>query len=143
MAMTKQQMIDALNEDLSYEFSAMLQYLTYAAKVSGPYRPQLSKFFMAEVPEETGHAQWLADKIVAMGGEPTTMARPVPPARTNRQMLEAILASETESTKRYTLRAKQAEEFGDKGLQVALENMVLDESTHREETERILRDWAL
>ena len=44
---------------------------------------------------------------------------------------------------RYTARAKQAEELGDKGLQVQLENMVLDESTHREETERILRDWAL
>src|SRR5690606_2355663 len=104
---------------------------------------QLSQFFIAEIPEETAHAQWLSNKIVAMGGEPTTAARPVPPARTNRQMLEAILASETEAAKRYTLRAKQAEEFGDKGLQVALENMVLDESTHREETERILRDWAL
>jgi bacterioferritin len=41
------------------------------------------------------------------------------------------------------MRAKQADEFGDKGLQVALENMVLDESTHREETDRILRDWTL
>jgi len=76
-------------------------------------------------------------------GEPTTLARPVPPARTNRQMLEAVLAAETEAVQRYTARAKQAEELGDKGLQVQLENMVLDESTHREETERILRDWAL
>lgn len=143
MAMTKQQMIDALNEDLAYEFSAVVQYLTYAAKLSGPYRPELSKFFMAEVPEETAHAQWLANKIVSMGGEPVTMPRPVPPARTNRQMLEAILAAETEAVKRYTVRAKQAEELGDKGLQVALENMVLDESTHREETDRILRDWSL
>lgn len=143
MAMTKQQLIDALNEDLSYEFSAVIQYLTYAAKVSGPYRPELSKFFLSEVPEETAHAQWLANKIVAMGGEPTTMPRPVGPARTNRQMLEAILAAETEAMKRYTLRAKQAEEFGDKGLQVQLEDMVLDESTHRDETERILRDWSL
>lgn len=143
MAMTRQQMIDALNEDLAYEYSAVLQYLTYAAKVSGPYRPQLSSFFLAEVPEETAHAQWLANKIVAMGGEPATVAKPVPPARTNRQMLEAVHAAETEATMRYTARAKQAEELGDKGLQVQLENMVLDESTHREETERILRDWAL
>jgi bacterioferritin len=71
MAMTKQQMIDALNEDLAYEYAAVLQYLTYAAKVSGPYRPELSRFFMAEVPAETAHAQWLANKIVSLGGEPT------------------------------------------------------------------------
>lgn len=143
MAMTKQQMIEALNEDLAYELTAVIQYLTYAAKVSGPYRPELSKFFMAEVPSETAHAQWLANKIVAMGGEPTTTPRPVTPARTNRQMLEAVLAAETDAAKRYTLRAKQAEEMGDKGLQVALENFVLDETGHREETERILKDWAL
>jgi bacterioferritin len=143
MPMTKQQMIEALNEDLAYELSSIVQYLTYAAKVSGPYRPELSKFFLAEVPSETAHAQWLANKIVALGGEPTTVAKPVPPARTNRQMLEAVLAAETDAAKRYTLRAKQAEEFGDKGLQVALEDIVLDETGHREETERILRDWSL
>ena len=40
-------------------------------------------------------------------------------------------------------RAKQAEELGDKGLAVQLEDMVRDESGHSEETERILRDWPL
>src|SRR5688572_27265304 len=119
MPMTKQQMIEALSEDLAYELTAVIQYLTYAAKVSGPYRPELSKFFLAEVPAETAHAQWLANKIVAMGGEPVTGPRPVPPARTNRQMLEAILAAEADAVKRYTLRARQAEEMGEKGLQVA------------------------
>lgn len=143
MPMTKQQMIEALNEDLAYELSSIIQYLTYAAKVSGPYRPELSKFFLAEVPSETAHAQWLANKIVALGGEPVTAPKPVAPARTNRQMLEAILAAETDAAKRYTLRAKQAEEMGEKGLQVALENFVFDETGHREETERILRDWSL
>jgi bacterioferritin len=141
--MNKQTLIDNLNKDLAGELGAIIQYLTYAAKASGPYRPQLSQFYLAEVADEQLHAQFLANKIVALGGEPTTIPRPVPAARTNREMLEAVLAAEKQATKDYTQRAEEAEEFGDKGLVVQLEDMVRDESGHSEETERILRDWPL
>jgi bacterioferritin len=139
----RKKMIALLNEDLSGELGAIIQYLTYAAKVTGPYRPELSKFFLAEVPEEQGHAQFLANKVVALGGEPTTVARPVPPARNNREMLEAVLEAERRARADYTQRAKQAEAFGDKGLQVQLETIIADESGHFEETERILREWPV
>lgn len=141
--MDKQTLIDHLNEDLSGELGAIIQYLTYAAKATGPYRPQLAQFFLAEVADEQLHAQYLANKIVALGGEPTTTPRPVPPAKTNREMLEAVLAAELQAGKDYTARAKEAEEFGDKGLVVQLEDMVRDETGHSEETERMLRDWPL
>lgn len=141
--MNKQALIDRLNEDLAGELGAIIQYLIYAAKASGPFRPQLSQFFLTEVADEQLHAQFLANKIVALGGEPTTKPRAVPAARTNREMLEAVLAAERQATKDYTQRAKEAEEIGDKGLMVQLEDMVLDESGHSEETERILRDWPL
>ncbi len=141
--MDKKTMIDHLNEDLAGELGAIIQYLTYAAKSTGPYRPQLAQFFLAEVADEQLHAQFLANKIVALGGEPTTVPRAVPAAKTNREMLEAVLAAERQATQDYTKRAQEAEEFGDKGLAVQLENMVLDESGHSEETERILRDWPI
>ena len=74
--MNKQEMIDALNQDLAGELGAIIQYITYAAKATGPYRPQLSQFFLTEVADEQLHAQFLANKIVALGGEPTTVPRP-------------------------------------------------------------------
>lgn len=141
--MDKQTLINNLNQDLAGELGAIIQYLTYAAKANGPFRPQLVQFFMAEVPDEQGHAQFLANKIVALGGEPATQPRPVPVAHTNRQMLEAVLAAEKQATADYTARAEQAGAYGDKGLQVQLENMVLDESGHAEETGRILAEWPL
>ena len=141
--MDKQKLIEHLNEDLSNELSAIIQYITYAAKATGPYRPQLVQFFLAEVADEQLHAQYLANKIVAMGGEPTTIPTAVPAADTNREMLQAILAAERKATEGYTQRAKEAEAAGDKGLAVQLEDMVRDESGHSEETERILRDWPL
>ncbi len=141
--MDKQTLIDHLNEDLAGELGAIIQYITYAAKATGPYRPQLSQFFLTEVADEQLHAQFLANKIVALGGEPTTEARPVPAAKTNREMLEAVLAAERQATKDYSQRAEEADAYGDKGLVVQLEDMVRDESGHSEETERILRDWPL
>ena len=128
--MDKQTLINNLNEDLAGELGAIIQYLTYAAKANGPYRPQLSQFFLAEVADEQLHAQFLANKIVAMGGEPTTTPRPVPAAKSNKEMLQALLAAEKQATADYTQRAKEAEEMGEKGLMVQLEDMVRDESGH-------------
>lgn len=141
--MTDHELIEALNEDLAGELSAIIQYLTYAAKATGPYRPQLAEFFLAEVIDEQAHASYLANKIVALGGEPTTVPRPVPAADSNRSMLQAVLAAERQAVADYTERARQADAFGDKGLAVQLEDMVRDESGHSEETERMLRDWPL
>lgn len=141
--MDKQTLINHLNEDLAGELGAIIQYLTYAAKATGPYRPQIAQFFLAEIADEQLHAQFLANKIVALGGEPTTQPRPVPAAHTNREMLQQILVAERKATADYTQRAKEADEYGDKGLAVQLEDMVRDESGHSEETERMLRDWPL
>lgn len=141
--MDKQKLIDNLNQDLAGELSAIIQYITYAAKATGPYRPQLAAFFLQEVADEQMHAQFLANKIVALDGEPVTIPAPVPKASTNREMLEAVLAAELQAGKDYTERASQADEFGDKGLVVALEDMVRDETGHSEETERMLRDWPV
>ncbi|HXV77664.1 MAG TPA: ferritin-like domain-containing protein [Candidatus Polarisedimenticolaceae bacterium] len=141
--MNKQKMIDHLNEDLAHEFSAIIQYTIYAAMATGPYRPQLSQFFLAEVADEQLHAQYLANKIVALGGEPVSTPEPLPKVKDNREMLVAILEAERGAVKRYSKRAREAEELGDKGLQVQLEDMVRDESNHAEETERILQDWPV
>ncbi len=139
--MEKQKLIDNLNEDLAGELSAVIQYITYAAKATGPYRPQLVQFFLEEVQDEILHAQFLANKIVALGGEPAVQPKPVPPATSNREMLQAVLAAEIQAGKDYTQRANEANSYGDKGLVVALEDMIRDEMGHSEESERMLRDW--
>ncbi|MGE0269490.1 MAG: ferritin-like domain-containing protein [Candidatus Omnitrophota bacterium] len=141
--MDKATLIHKLNEDLAGEFSAIIQYISYAAKATGPFRPQLAQFFLQEVADEQLHAQFLANKIVALGGEPVTKPNPVKEAKSNRAMLEAVLEAENLAKKNYTQRALDAEKFGDKGLVVQLEDIIRDESAHSEETERILRDWPL
>ena len=139
--MDKKELIKALNGDLAGELQAIIQYLNYSAKVTGPYRPQLVTFMQTEIQDEIMHAQFLADKIAALGGDPTTEPKAVPPADDPKTMLEAILAAELQAGKDYTERAQQADEFGDKGLAVALEDMVRDETGHAEETQKLLKNW--
>ncbi len=139
--MEKQTLIDALNRDLTGELQAIIQYMTYSAKVTGPWRPQLVTFMQTEIQDELMHAQFLADKIAALGGNPSTQPRPVPQADHPHDMLKAILEAELQAGKDYTERAKQAEEYGDKGLAVQLENMILDETGHAEETAKLLKNW--
>ena len=141
MADAKQSLIDGLNEDLAAEYQAVVMYRTYAALVSGPYRQDLRSFFEGEIPDELGHAAFLADKIVSLGGVPTTDVKPVPIPRTNREMLENALQAEVDTIERYTKRIQQAEECGEISTKLQLENLLVDESQHRDDIRRMLMDW--
>lgn len=141
--MERAELIEKLNVDLAAEFAAIVTYITYAARVDGPHRPQLSQFFTAEVSGEQIHATYLSNKIVALGGEPTTVPADIPLPEGNRAMLEAVLSMEREAVARYTQRLQDAEAFGDIALKVTLEDFIRDESSHVEETEAILRHWDL
>lgn len=135
-------LISGLNEDLSGEYNAIISYLTYSAKVKGPYRPQLVTFFQAEIPDEQGHAQYLADKIVSLGGEPTVEPRPVKQSDDVKEMLQFIYDAEAETVENYKARRDQADAIGETALVVQLEDMINDETHHRDEVKKILDGWA-
>ena len=135
---TRDELIKGLNEDLAGEYNAIISYLQYSAKVSGPYRPQLVAFLQAEIPDEQAHAQYLADKIVSLGGEPTVEPRPVKTSNDTREMLRFIYDAEAQTVENYRKRIDQAEACGETGLKVQLEDMLSDETTHRDEVKKIL-----
>jgi bacterioferritin len=134
-------LIDGLNHDLAGEYQAIIMYIHYSAKLTGPYRRELRGLFQAEIADEQGHAQFLSDKIAALGGEPTTEPRPVAHANQPRQMLDCALSAEVQAIADYTTRIGQAEECGELGLKVALESQLADETRHKEELERIIAGW--
>lgn len=137
----KQALIDGLNEDLAHEYQAIVMYNSFAAMVNGIHRTALKQFFEGELPEELMHAQFLADKITALGGTPTTTPADVDLVESPHEMLETVLEAEAETVDRYVQRRRQAEEYGDYGLAADLDGIISDETKHREETEKLLRDF--
>ena len=59
----------------------------------------------------------------------------------NRRMLEIALRAERDTVRRYKERARMAESLGEVALKVRLEDMIVDETHHAEEIDRILTNW--
>jgi len=138
---TQEEFLKGLNVDLANEYAAVILYRTYASQVQGQWRMELRAFFEQEIPDELGHAQILADKIVALGGTLTTAPAPVKPAKDAKEMLRNALEAEIETIGRYVLRRKQAETLGHYGLAVEFDDLIRDESTHRDEIQMVLKRW--
>ena len=138
----KKEIIDALNEALSREFQAVIMYTQYAASVTGPYRQQLSQFFAQEIPDELGHAQYLANKVAAMGGIPVVEPAPVPQTTDARQMLLNVVEAEDLARRKYAEYSELAGKYDEVGLRNHLEDFADDETEHMEETEKHLRGWS-
>jgi ferritin len=66
--LTSQKVIDAINEQIGYEFSASLQYYAIAAHFAAEALPQLSQHFFKQAEEEKGHALRFIKYVVDAGG---------------------------------------------------------------------------
>ena len=141
MADTKAKLLQGLNTDLQGEFQAVIMYRLYASMVQGPYRQELRAFFAGEIPEELGHAQILADKIAALGGTPTAQPAPVTVVNEPKQMLDAALKAEVDTIARYVQRRVDAEAAEEHGLVTDLDQVIADETKHRDELHQMLARW--
>src|SRR2546428_14034833 len=66
--LTSQKVIDAINEQIGYEFSASLQYYAIGSHFAAEALPQLSQHFFQQAEEEKGHALRFIKYIVDAGG---------------------------------------------------------------------------
>jgi len=66
--LTSQKIIDAINEQIGYEFSASLQYYAIGAHFAAEALAQLSEHFFTQAEEEKGHALRFLKYVVDAGG---------------------------------------------------------------------------
>ena len=57
-------------------------------------------------------------------------------------MLQFIYEAEAETVENYRARIDEAEAAGEVGLKVQLEEMLSDETTHRDEFRKMLDGWS-
>lgn len=101
----------------------------------------LRAFFEAEIGDEQGHAQYLAAKIRTLGGTPVTEPAAIQQTFNVREMLEAARDAEAATIDRYLERRQQAEELGMIELQNQLDDLIDDETGHKEQIERMLEEF--
>jgi bacterioferritin len=139
VTMSREDLINGLNEDLNLELEAILRSVYHAAAGRGMLGHELRELLRKELPSELDHATFLADKIVALGGEPRIRPAMPPQFSAARELLQQNIAAERKIIGNYAKRIEQATEYGDKGLAIRLENILSSETDHLEELERLGR----
>jgi bacterioferritin (cytochrome b1) len=68
VTLTREELINDLNEDLNLELETLLRGLYHAATGRGMLGHELRELLKKELSSELDHAMFLADKVVALGG---------------------------------------------------------------------------
>jgi bacterioferritin len=110
--MDNQDLIDALNGDLSTEFQSIVQYVQHTAVITGAEYLSIIDELKVHLGQELQHAQILAEQIAFLGGTPTTAGAEVPAWTDSRTALKADLQLEEGQLGRYRERFAQANELG-------------------------------
>lgn len=137
--MSKEELLQGLNEDLAAEWGTVIRYTYQAGKSFGILGAELRDILLREVQDELGHATFLTDVIIDLGGEPTTRPKDFARPEGLKAMLELDLQMEEQDVVHYQQRARQAEELGLVELKVKLEEMAADEAGHGRELRRLLK----
>lgn len=132
-------LIQGLNQDLANELGTAILYLYQSATATGWEGEELREFLTPEITGEMQHAIFLAEKIAALGGTPTTEPTQYKSPRDVKGMMKYDLKLEREAIENYRQHALQAEEAGEYGLKVKLEEIIVEETAHAEQLERILK----
>ena len=135
----KKKLIEGLNQDLANELGASILYLYQTATATGWEGEEVREFLTPEITGEMTHAIFLANKIAQLGGKPTTQPVQHKCPKDVKGMLKYDLKLELAAVEGYKQRVMQADECGEYALKLKLEEMIVDETGHAEQLERILK----
>lgn len=132
------ELVDGLNNALNREITTALRYIVQAATIRGSEWNSVRETYLAEVGDEIGHAQYLANKIAMLGTKPRINPDLSPPPDEVRQMLTHDIEQEKIDEAGYLKLAAMAEKLGHADLKVRLEEQAADEANHGEVMRRLL-----
>src|SRR5437660_11502844 len=101
--LTRQQLIDRLNEDLSREYQAIIAYVVYSQVLKGAEYMNIAGELEKHAAQELQHALIVSKQIDYLGGMPTVSPKPVKTSDDAREMLQFDLDNENETIRNYRL----------------------------------------
>jgi bacterioferritin len=106
---TRKQLIEGLNEDLSREYQAIIAYVNYSQVLKGAAYMNIADELAVHAGEELAHALKVANHIDYLGGMPSVTPKPVKTSEQAEDMLKFDLENEKETIRQYRRRVKQAD----------------------------------
>ena len=128
---TRKQLIDLLNEDLSREYQAIIAYVNYSQVLKGAQYMAIAAELEVHAGEELDHAIRIAKQIDYLGGMPSVTPKPVKTSDKAEDMLRFDLDNENETIRNYRRRVRQAEALGEFALAEELRSILVQEQEHQ------------
>jgi bacterioferritin len=128
--LSRKQLAELLNEDLSREYQAIIAYVVYSQVLKGAEYMSIAAQLETHAAEELKHALTISRQIDYLGAMPTVSPKMVKVSEDAKEMLRADLQNEVETIKNYRERVRQCEALGEYAIAEHIREILLEEQDH-------------
>jgi bacterioferritin len=130
-SITREKLIELLNEDLAREYQAVIAYVVYSQVLKGAEYMNIAKELEKHAGEELQHALTISKHVDYLGGMPTATALPVVLSEKPVEMLRADLDNENNTIRGYRDRVRQCEALGEYAIAEDIREILRQEQEHQ------------
>src|SRR5262245_49567533 len=128
---SRERLIELLNEDLAREYQAIIAYVVYSQTLKGAAYMAIAEELEKHAHEELAHALTIAKQIDYLGGSPTITAKAVRTSADAEEMLRFDLDNENETVRNYRERVRHCEALGEYAMAEHIREILVDEQEHQ------------
>jgi bacterioferritin len=128
---TREDLVNLLNEDLAREYQAIIAYVVYSQVLKGAQYMNIAKELEVHAGEELEHAIMIAKQIDYLGGMPKVTPKPVKTSEKAEEMLRFDLDNENETIRNYRQRVRQCEVLGEFAMAESIRQILVQEQDHQ------------
>jgi bacterioferritin len=129
--LTREKLIELLNEDLSREYQAIIAYVIYSQVLKGAQYMSIAKELEVHAGQELDHAITVSKHIDYLGGTPTSKVLPVKFSEKPEELLRADLDNENATIIAYRERVRQCEALGEYAIAEDIREILRQEQEHQ------------
>ncbi len=130
-SISRQELINLLNEDLAREYQAIISYVIYSQTLKGAAYMNIADQLEEHAKEELNHAMIVSKQIDYLGGTPINTPKPVRMSDKAEEMLRFDLDNENVTVQNYRERVRQCEALGEFGMAEQIRAILVDEQDHQ------------
>ena len=127
---TRDQLAQLLNEDLSREYQAIIAYVVYSQVLKGAEYMNIADQLEQHAHQELQHALTISRQIDYLGKMPSVTPKPVKVSEKARDMLKFDLDNENETIINYRERIRQCEALGEFAMAEQIREILVQEQEH-------------
>jgi len=130
-SITRERLIELLNEDLEREYQAIIAYVVYSQVIKGAAFMSIARELETHAKQELEHALVIAKQIDYLGGTPVVTPKPVKLAPQAEALIRFDLQNETDTIREYRDRVRQCEALGEFAMAEHIREILKVEQEHQ------------